>query len=72
MSTKGTQFTRVLNYFREADTLEADSCLTAAARILAERKRTPATSKSRAPRTKAAKPNSGAVSTGATEAQGNV
>jgi hypothetical protein len=39
MSTRGTQFTRVLAYFRDADVLEADACLGAAMRIIADRKR---------------------------------
>lgn len=38
---KGSQFSRVLRYFREADTLEAEACLVAASKVLAERKRTP-------------------------------
>jgi hypothetical protein len=64
MSRRGSQFTRVLNYFREVDTLEAEACITAATRILAERKRAPQP-RPRKTKATAAKPNA-AISTEAT------
>jgi hypothetical protein len=41
-TTRGSQFSRVIRYFREADTVEAEACLVAATKVLAERKRAPA------------------------------
>jgi len=37
--TRGSQFSRVIRYFREADVIEAEACLLASTRTLAERKR---------------------------------
>lgn len=56
MSTKGTQFSRTMRYFREADLDEATAAMAMASDIVAEREAAARPARPRRTR-KAAKPN---------------